>query len=377
MLPSSFLPHEKYFKSSCTSHTRFGFIFAEHLDSDKIAYATQASEMQLCIDIITASQQSITFKALRFFRSEIVPCLVDGHETEIEGFPVEFSIADFCQLSQYYPEMLDMAEDEYVVISTNVSVSFILKYSYFDRLHHSIDSLSHKVLQRIMPQKSHLFTTVAERDKRFKERVRCPKAECLHLVGPQMHALKAILMYDSDKAPILIFGSFGTGKTRILASAVYSILSKKKKNYTPKILLCAHHQSTIDTFVKSYFSALESLNVKMARIIPQETYWRATGFEKYYYPLSEFRDQPLSLFQFVVTTFSTALYFQQYLPQGHFTHILIDEGAQTREPETIAALSMATCNTKIVIVGDHKQVSYRIYHNVFMILCRLAHHCWC
>ena len=44
-----------------------------------------------------------------------------------------------------------------------------------------------------------------------------------------------------------------------------------------------------------------------------------------------------------------------------FTHILIDEGAQTREPEAIAPLGLADDNTKIVIAGDHMQVCYFNY----------------
>jgi len=41
-----------------------------------------------------------------------------------------------------------------------------------------------------------------------------------------------------------------------------------------------------------------------------------------------------------------------------FTHILIDEGAQTREPEAVAPLGLADDNAKIVIAGDHLQVIF-------------------
>ena len=46
------------------------------------------------------------------------------------------------------------------------------------------------------------------------------------------------------------------------------------------------------------------------------------------------------------------------MEKGHFTHILLDEGAQSREPESIAPLCLADIDTKIIIVGDHKQVYY-------------------
>ena len=58
----------------------------------------------------------------------------------------------------------------------------------------------------------------------------------------------------------------------------------------------------------------------------------------------------------VVTTFLTAHNIQSVVGKNVFTHILIDEGAQTREPETVAPLSMANRHTKIVIAGDNQQV---------------------
>ena len=36
----------------------------------------------------------------------------------------------------------------------------------------------------------------------------------------------------------------------------------------------------------------------------------------------------------------------------------MDEGAQTREPESVGPLCLANKETKIVIAGDHNQVGY-------------------
>ena len=47
----------------------------------------------------------------------------------------------------------------------------------------------------------------------------------------------------------------------------------------------------------------------------------------------------------------------EVVPKDYFTHILIAEGAQTREPETIAPLIMANKDTRIIIAGDSQQVS--------------------
>ena len=54
----------------------------------------------------------------------------------------------------------------------------------------------------------------------------------------------------------------------------------------------------------------------------------------------------------VVTTFLTA----PSLRGKNFTHILMDEGSQSREPEAIAPLCLADSSTKLVIAGDSHQV---------------------
>lgn len=47
--------------------------------------------------------------------------------------------------------------------------------------------------------------------------------------------------------------------------------------------------------------------------------------------------------------------------QGMFTHIFIDEAAQTLECESLMPLSLATEKTCIVLAGDHHQISPRVY----------------
>ena len=62
----------------------------------------------------------------------------------------------------------------------------------------------------------------------------------------------------------------------------------------------------------------------------------------------------------IVTTFLTALHLLGKVKP--FTHILIDEGAQCREPEAIAPLCLADENSKIVVTGDRLQVNV-IHYN--------------
>lgn len=59
----------------------------------------------------------------------------------------------------------------------------------------------------------------------------------------------------------------------------------------------------------------------------------------------------------IVVTLSTSVYLSAMgLPQGFFTHILLDEAAQAIECETVTPLAVAHENTRIVLAGDHMQV---------------------
>lgn len=49
------------------------------------------------------------------------------------------------------------------------------------------------------------------------------------------------------------------------------------------------------------------------------------------------------------------------LPKGFFSHIFLDEAAQAMECEAIMPLALATENTRIVLAGDHMQLSPELF----------------
>lgn len=49
------------------------------------------------------------------------------------------------------------------------------------------------------------------------------------------------------------------------------------------------------------------------------------------------------------------------LPRGHFSHILLDEAAQAMECEAIMPLALADDTTRIVLAGDHMQLSPELF----------------
>ena len=58
----------------------------------------------------------------------------------------------------------------------------------------------------------------------------------------------------------------------------------------------------------------------------------------------------------VATCMCSSYLYSKGVPQGFFTHILVDEAGQCTEPETLIPLQLHSSTTKTIIVGDPQQL---------------------
>ena len=304
---------------------QYGYIYAEHLNGDKIDYAKQASEGYMYISFNDTCIRGI---------------ICEGSFPKKRGPDIIFVAFAADELIKICP-----AAKKHQHTVSNIRVVFELKYSYFYRQHNTLDKLSDEVIAKIMPLSDKEFTceTKFEDDYHLSSWFR----HSADLDSIQFSALKAIMMCD-PKAPLLVVGSFGSGKTRLLARVAMQIVQEDHK---ARVLVCAHHQSAVDSFVVNYFSE----NVKNMVRLMNPSYRPPPGYEKYYKTAKRMQRYACDV-QLIVTTLATSRHLDGIIKQGHFTHILMDEGAQSREPEAVAPLTLANRDTKIIIAGDHKQV---------------------
>uniref|UniRef100_A0A8C6G2W8 Helicase with zinc finger n=1 Tax=Moschus moschiferus TaxID=68415 RepID=A0A8C6G2W8_MOSMO len=135
--------------------------------------------------------------------------------------------------------------------------------------------------------------------------------------------------------PVLIIGPYGTGKTFTLAQAVKHILQQQEtrvyfRNRWVKTVHPAVHQYCLISSAHSTFQMPQKEDVLKHRVL--------------------------------VVTLNTSQYLCQLdLEPGFFTHILLDEAAQAMECETIMPLALATKHTRVVLAGDHMQLSPFVY----------------
>ena len=253
---------------------------------------------------------------------------------------------------------------------TPVPVHFILKHSYFQNLHKSLDKISSKTIECLIPDRNSL-----QPEQERYPRTPYPVEDFLLLDKEyQLLALKKI-MACGNAAPFLLTGPFGTGKTRVLATAAITFL-KRSSN---RVLICTSHLQSADAYIDNYFGPMVDKHTLPRNVDPI----RLVGgnynyFGKYKHLFKSSRNHqeanPIKHSRLVITTFLTAPQLIN-LKVKRFTHILIDEGAQTREPETIAPLGLADDNTKIVIAGDHLQVRPTIIAMILLSYSRLDLKC--
>jgi len=231
-------------------------------------------------------------------------------------------------------------------------VHFILKHSYFRNLHRSLDKVTSRMIDRLIPE-YHDF----DNKQREFQKIDMPESDCLLLDKEyQLLALKKLMACDSS-VPFLVTGPFGTGKTRLLATAAVNFL----KNRNNRVLICTSHLQSADAYIDSYFGPMlkdGTITCSVKRLTSKDYTWRGDYQQLF---TDGYDDAEIRNCHLVVTTLLTApqLIRMKVRP---FSHILIDEGAQTREPEAIAPLGLADDYTKIVIAGDHLQVSIGSQH---------------
>ncbi|XP_014248250.1 probable helicase with zinc finger domain isoform X2 [Cimex lectularius] len=172
--------------------------------------------------------------------------------------------------------------------------------------------------------------------------------------------------------PILIIGPFGTGKTYTLAHAIKEVL----KQPGTRVLVCTHSNSAADLYIKDYLHPYVEAGHEEARplrIFYHRRWVSTVNHIVQKYAIFETNDQGVRTFKVpkvedilkhrvIVVTLSISMHLSNMgLRKGHFTHILLDEAAQAMECEAIMPLALATDTTRIVLAGDHMQLSPELF----------------
>lgn len=292
-------------------------------------------------------------------RSNTLQCQIQHTGLSDEGDPILF-----VSLQKDPPAELRNASYPW---NPNAEVRFVLKHSYFQNLHRAVECLSDTTLAKLLPQPKDL-----REYREYTQRVRMRRPELPQFrldYDYQFNAMKNII-YSAPNAPFLVTGPFGTGKTRMLATAAYMFLmgdSAPRPQFgkpVTRVLLATHHMQTADSYLDNYFGpAVRNGNmqgVEIVRLILDESRYHYSGDYSNFIQCIRTVNHRVKQYQLIITTLLTAPYLitQCGCVPGFFSHILVDEAAQAREPELTAVLSLASEHTKLVFAGDHLQVRH-------------------
>ena len=324
-------------KVYCKNPRYVFFCSIEGMNGDQIAYATQASE---CAVLLSTKGE---------IRADILP---ENFGSTDDCMYLAFDAVNTKKLSCCMPHGSE---------GMNIKVEFEVKHGYFNNLHDAVESLSPAIIARLVPKQMDIVPVI-------KNCVLQPQSQynVLHLDDRhQLGSLQSIALCPNSNPPFLITGSFGTGKTCLLAAATYHFLQDAHHSQQPvRVLVCAHHQASADTFVNNYFGVMKNdatfpWKEAVVRVTSDFYNIQDETYSDMYITCREFCKtfRPSCVHNIViVTTCLTSLHFRGIFGPGFFTHILLDEAAQCREPEAVAALCLANSNTKIVLAGDKMQV---------------------
>ncbi|KAI0777345.1 P-loop containing nucleoside triphosphate hydrolase protein [Trametes elegans] len=239
--------------------------------------------------------------------------------------------------------------------TASYNVQFKYNRTPIKRQHQALLASSTSSLRLLFPSPGHEGLTQAIGASQY------PLTLFNSLIGknaPQLQAVKTILRLRPGSAPFVVFGPPGTGKTVTVVEAMLQVLRTQPN---ARILACAPSNSAADLIAQR----LNSLST--SELFRCNAFFRdRLGLPEDLAAYSLYRDGHFSLssvetlktYKVVVTTCGNASFaYNIGMPNGHFTHIFIDEAGQAAEPEALTAIkAVASMDTRVVLSGDPMQL---------------------
>ena len=315
---------------------RYGYL--SNVSNDQIDYATQASEGAFVVSQDEDRQFEVKLEILQV-----------NNQSSDKKMYVSFYKDKTGELRRILPQPVPYAQGGETF--HDVAVEFEVNHSYFNSLIRAVNNIPTEVIGRILPTPADFFRLIDYPGELFASLALLPRGIEIDR-GDQFKALHALFSCDRRSPPIIVNGSFGTGKTRLLAVITHCVIQDSR--IPIRVLICARHQASVDRFVEHYLGPMfnEKNDVEPVCLV-SKFHDKQSHFQGLYQ--TNYEPQH-SKHLVLVTTFLTALNLFEKFQPGHFTHIFLDEGAQSVEPEAIAPLCLAGADTKIVVAGDFCQV---------------------
>ncbi|XP_039757994.1 putative helicase MOV-10 [Pararge aegeria] len=183
----------------------------------------------------------------------------------------------------------------------------------------------------------------------------------------QRSAVEHIVSGTSGKAPYIVFGPPGTGKTMTIVEAIIQLVVRKPNN---RVMVCTDSNMAADHIAMMLLQYNKKLNISnfLLRANSQSREWtvmpsalkpvsNGTSYETFY----SVSNVHVSMYRiFVTTLLHAAKYGSQKSQATHkiqMSHLFIDEAAQASEPATLVPVTgLLSPNGSLILAGDPQQL---------------------
>ncbi|EIN09073.1 P-loop containing nucleoside triphosphate hydrolase protein [Punctularia strigosozonata HHB-11173 SS5] len=225
------------------------------------------------------------------------------------------------------------------------------------RVQHQALKISNNPSRLLFPEPEHIAGDLAPSPEilegpRFDERILQNSA--------QLQAITSIVHRKPGAVPFVLFGPPGTGKTFTILEAIKQLL--RVGGDKVHILAIAPTNAAADLIALGLTYLDDDLfrmyaPTRRRNLVPETllpfTAMTADGGN---FTVPDL-DRLLRYKVVVATCISAAIPYSLRIPEGHFSHIFLDEAGQAAEPEAMVSIRMlATSKTNIILSGDPKQL---------------------
>ncbi|XP_050354103.1 RNA helicase Mov10l1-like isoform X2 [Nymphalis io] len=183
----------------------------------------------------------------------------------------------------------------------------------------------------------------------------------------QKSAVEHIVAGTSGKAPYIVFGPPGTGKTITIVEAIVQLVVRNPKN---RIMVCTDSNMAADHIALMLLKYNKKLNITnfLIRANSQSREWsvmppalacvsNGTSYENFY----SVSNVHVASYRIFVTTLLHAAKYGSTRSQAAYklqmTHLFIDEAAQASEPATLVPVTgLLAPSGRLVLAGDPLQL---------------------
>lgn len=274
----------------------------------------------------------------------------EGSIFEIEDNYIEISGVDKVFESIYKAEML-------------FDVRFILGRRNLERMHLAVAKLpSSTHLTKVFPEPNKKIPKLIEIDRFYNASIK---------ENPeQATAVQHIISGTSGRAPYMVFGPPGTGKTVTIVEAIIQLVLRNPRN---KIMVCTDSNMAADHVAcsilkyrhlftqrnKSNFMIRLNSKNRVWEIMPQVLHSYSNGYS--YETFRSMKNKLLATYSIIICTLQHSAKYgicrADFEDKLNITHLFIDEAAQSHEPACLIPITgFLEKKGQLVLAGDPKQL---------------------